>query len=115
MKDEAHPDFALREYGHHSVYTTWAISFEFVKRKNEIAANFLQVWSCLDNRDIWYELFHKEKSSRVHWSSAPPDWFKEVVGDKINFRGAVRTLLTYSLIEAKGGSNAFAMHPVVHE
>ena len=48
-------------------------------------------------------------------SSAPPDWFQEVVGDKINFRGAVRTLLAYSLIEAKEGSNSFAMHPVVHE
>ncbi|KAK3178318.1 hypothetical protein OEA41_000451 [Lepraria neglecta] len=78
MKDEAHPDFVLREYDHHSAYSTWAISFECVKRKNETAANFLQVWSCLDNRDIWCELCLNEKSSRVHWSSAPPDWFKEV-------------------------------------
>ena len=51
----------------------------------------------------------------MHWSSAPPDWFKEVVGDKINFIGAVRTLLAYSFIEAKEGFNAFTMHPVVHE
>lgn len=91
MKDEARPDFVLREYGHHSVYTTWAISFECVKRKNGTAANFLQVWSCLDNRYIWYALFHNEKSSRVHWSSALLDWFKKTVADKINFRGAVQT------------------------
>ena len=45
----------------------------------------------------------------------PPGWFQRVVSGKIGFRKAVRVLLAYSLIEAKEDSDAFAMHPVVHE
>jgi tetratricopeptide (TPR) repeat protein len=115
MKDEAHLDLALREYGHGSVYTTWNISFESVKRKNEDAAKFLQLWSYLGNGDIWYELFNNKQNPDLHKWSAPPEWFKRVVGGKTGFRKAVRVLLAYSLVEAKEDFDAFAMHPVVHE
>ena len=63
MTYEARPESALREYGNHSVRTTWTISFEGVKRKNEDAAKTLQVWSYLDNRDIWFEIFNNETSN----------------------------------------------------
>ena len=114
MEDESHPDFALREYDYRSVYTTWNVSFECVKQKNEDAAKMLQLWSCLDNKDIWYTLFNNEQNCNLRRWSSLPKWFERVMGKDINFRDAVRILLAYSLIEAKDDSDAFAMHPVVH-
>ena len=116
MEDESHPDFAPREYDYRSVYTTWNVSFECVKQKNEDAANMLQLWSYLDNKDIWYSLFNNEQNCNLeYWDSLLPQWFERVVGREVDFRRAVRILLAYSLIEAKEDSDAFAMHPVVHD
>ena len=116
MEDESHPDFAPREYDYRSVHTTWNVSFECIKQKNEDAANMLQLWSYLDNKDIWYGLFNNEQKSNLRlWHSMLPKWFEKVMGKDADFRRAVRILLAYSLIEAKEDSDAFAMHPVVHD
>ncbi len=116
MVDESHPDFAPREYNYRSVYTTWNVSFECIKQKNEDAANMLQLWSYLDNKDIWYRLFNNKQNWNLRrWCSMLPQWFQRVMGNDVDFRRAVRILLAYSLIEAKEDSDAFAMHPVVHD
>ena len=115
MEDESHPDFALREYDYRSVYTTWDVSFKCVKQKNEDAAKMLQLWSCLDNKDIWYSLFNNEQNGNLKRWMNLPRWFERVMGKDVDFRKAVRILLAYSLIEAKEDSDAFAMHPVVHD
>ena len=115
MKDESHPDFAPREYDYRSVYTTWNVSFECVKQKNDDAANMLLLWSYLDNKDIWYSLFNNEQNWNLGRWSTLPQWFERVMGNEVDFRRAVRILLAYSLIEAKEDSDAFAMHPVVHD
>lgn len=115
MKDEARPESTLGEYGNRSVQTTWTISFEYVKRKNEDAANSLQLWSYLDNRDIWFELFNgRLKFSPRRWSR-PPEWFRRMACDKLSFRRIAATLLDYSLIEARDESDSYGVHPVVHE
>lgn len=115
MKHEARPESKLREYGNRSVQTTWNISFESVKRKNEDAANMLQVWSYLDNMDIWFELFNNKRNSDLEWWSSPPEWFRRVVRNKLSFKGVAGTLLAYSLIEARQDSDSYGVHPVVHE
>ena len=115
MEDESHPDFALREYNYRSIYSTWNVSFECVKQKNEDAAKMLQLWSCLDNKDIWYSLFNNKQNWNLDCWSNLPQWFERVMGKDVDFREAVRILLAYSLIEAKEDSDAFAMHPVVHD
>ena len=111
MTYEARPESTLHEYGNRSVRTTWAISFECVKRKNEDAAKMLQVWSYLDNRDIWFEIFNNERNSDLE----APEWFRRVVRDKLSFKGVAATLLAYSLIEARQDSESYGVHPVVHE
>ena len=116
MKDESHPDFAPREYDYRSVYTTWSVSIECVKQKNEDAVSMLQLWSCLDNKDVWFGLFNNKQNWNLRcWCSMLPQWFQRVMGNDVAFRRAVRILLAYSLIEAKEDSDAFAMHPVVHD
>ena len=115
MAYEARPESTLREYGNRSVRTTWAISFEGVKRKNEDAAKMLQVWSYLDNRDIWFEVFNNNKNTDLKLWSDPPKWFCRVIRDKLSFKGVAATLLAYSLIEARQDSESYGVHPVVHE
>lgn len=115
MKDEARSGSGVREYGNRSVYTTWTVSFEYVKRKNEDAANMLEVWSYLDSRDIWFEMFdNKENTNLERWSS-PTEWFRRVVCNKLSFKGITATLLDYSLIQARHETDSYEVHPVVHE
>ena len=115
MEDEARSGSCNREYGDRSVYTTWTISFEYVKRKNEDAANMLQVWSYLDNKDIWYDIFNNKNNLNLQCWSSPPEWFRRVVCNKLSFRKMTKTLLEYSLIEARHDSDSYGVHPVVHE
>ena len=115
MKDGSHPDFAPREYGYRSVYTTWSVSVECVKQKNEDAVSMLQLWSYLDNKDVWFGLFNNEQNWNLERWTNLPQWFRRVMGKDVDFRRAVRILLAYSLIEVKEDSDAFAMHPVVHD
>ena len=115
MTYEARPESTLREYGNRSVRTTWAISFEGVKSKNEDAAKMLQVWSYLDNRDIRFDIFNNETNPRLKFWSKPPEWFRRVVRDRLSFKGVAATLLAYSLIEARQDSESYGVHPVVHE
>ena len=115
MKGEARPGSGIREYGDRSVYTTWTISFDYVLRKNEAAANMLQVWSYLDNRDIWFELFNMKGNLGLERSPSIPEWFRRVVCNKFNFRLLTAALLDYSLIEARQDSDSYGVHPVVHE
>lgn len=105
----------LPEYGNRSIQTTWTVSFEGVKKKNEDAAKMLQVWSYLDNRDIWFEMFNNKINTDLRLWSNPPAWFRRVVHDKISFKGVAATLLAYSLIEARQDSESYGVHPVVHE
>lgn len=115
MKDEARPGSGVQEYGDRSVYTTWTISFDYVMRKNQAAANMLQVWSYLDNRDIWFELFNMNGDLGLEQPSSIPEWFRRVVCNKLNFRRVTAALLDYSLIEARQDSDSYGVHPVVHE
>ena len=115
MAYEARPESTLREYKNRSVRTTWAVSFEGVKRKNEDAAKLLQIWSYLDNRDIWFEIFNNEMNSDLEAWSNPPAWFRRVVCNKVAFKGVAAILLDYSFIEAKQDSESYGVHPVVHE
>ena len=115
MTSSAGHETTLPEYGNRSIQTTWTISFEGVKKKNEDAAKMLQVWSYLDNRDIWFEIFNNKRNTDLRLWSNPPAWFRRVVHDKLSFRGVAATLLAYSLIEAKQDSESYGVHPVVHE
>ncbi len=115
MSSEAGHETTLPEYGNRSIQMTWTVSFEGVKKKNEDAAKMLQVWSYLDNRDIWFEVFNNERNPDFKYWSNPPKWFRRIFRDKLNFKGVAATLLAYSLIEARQDSESYGVHPVVHE
>ena len=111
----------LKEYEGRSVYTTWNLSFDYIRRNDAdgAAAKMLQLWSLLDNKDLWYELlsggFQRSNEVLQLWQSDIPDWFRRINTDPLTFNDVVETLLAYSMIEAKQGSDAFSIHSVVHE
>jgi tetratricopeptide (TPR) repeat protein len=107
-------DTPLRSYPNGSIQTTWMVSYEAIKKRNEIAANLIRLWAYLDHKDLWYGLF-SGVSKRSSLRETLPRWFQEMVSSELKFTKAIRELLAFSMIEAKEDVSAYSVHPVVHE
>lgn len=105
----------LRSYANGSVATTWTISYLAIQEKNKAAANLLLLWAHLDNKDLWYEMLVSASKESNVIAERTTEWLGEIARSEIEFIEAVRTLRSYSLIEAKGESLGYTMHPVVHQ
>jgi hypothetical protein len=86
---------AFPSYLEHSVWTTWTISFNAIKAKNEAATNLLLLWAFLDNKDPWHGLLHAAIVSTERW----PEWLQVMAVHKLRFVEAVKLLQSYSMIE----------------
>lgn len=100
----------LPDYPGRTIITTWKISYDELKRKDDGAAKLLQLWAYLDNRDVWYELFRWPQ-----WNHQSPDWLLQVVATEIAFLDSINMLLEYSLVEKNEGVASYSMHAVVHD
>jgi tetratricopeptide (TPR) repeat protein len=101
-----HPQ--LREYGNGGIHTTWTISYERIRKSHPIAADLLILWAYFDKQDLWYELLIKNVRFQ-------PEWFQKLVKSELDFKDAVGTLLTYSIVEEHSVPDSYSMHSVVHE
>jgi hypothetical protein len=72
----------LISYEDRTLYSTWQVSFEHIKRRNRLSAKLLQLWAYFDNQDLWFELLQ-------HGNSEDPDWIRELAEDELSFHGAV--------------------------
>ena len=109
------PAEQLLQY-HGSIWTTWVISFDEIRRKKDdgmAAANLLVLWSCLDNKDLWYELF--SGATFGQHKGTLPSWMMHIASDQLNFSKAMRLLRRYSLIEEVNELGSYSIHPVVHK
>jgi tetratricopeptide (TPR) repeat protein len=108
-------DPTLKDYPDRSVWTTWTISYQAIREKNEDTANLLLLWSFLDNKDLWYGLF--AEACKIDWRAAQmlTKWIGKVANSEIQFTGAMRLLRNYSLVEEITGTTSYATHPVVHQ
>src|SRR5487761_835936 len=52
----------LNSYEDRILYSTWQLSFDQVKQRNELSAKLLQLWAYFDNEDIWFELLQNGDS-----------------------------------------------------
>jgi hypothetical protein len=93
--------------------STWTVSYEHIKRKDETAANFLRLWAYLDDRDLWFELFAPGSPLPIRAESRT--WFQSAVSNRENFAKVMHTLLSYSMIHAKEDSPAYSMPAVFHD
>ena len=114
METHTTSQMPLQEYHNGSIWTTWMISFRAIQQTDEASANLLQLWACLDCKDLWYELLvparRKIESSEGH----VPEWFQAITQSKLTFVQKTKHLLSYSLIEGTQGGS-YTVHPVVHE
>ncbi|KAN0072275.1 HET domain containing protein [Elaphomyces granulatus] len=103
----------LSSYEDRTLYSTWQLSFDHVKQRNELSAKLLRLWAYFDNQDIWFELLR-------HGDSEDPDWIHELTEDELSFNGAVRVLSDHGLVEVDMSSQeriesrGYSIHGCVH-
>ena len=97
------------DYPERTIVTTWQISFDELKRRNEGAAKLLRLWGYLDNQELWFRLLQW-----AGYESAAPGWLRKIMATEISFLGTIDILLNYSLIERNDGET-YSMHTVVHD
>jgi tetratricopeptide (TPR) repeat protein len=103
----------VSSYEDRALYSTWQLSFDHVKQRNELSAKLLRLWAYFDNQDLWFELLR-------HGDSEDPDWIRELAEDELSFHGAVRVLSDHGLVEVDTSSQewiesrGYSIHGCVH-
>src|SRR6202161_4699289 len=103
----------LSSYEDRTLYSTWQLSFDHVKQRNELSAKLLRLWAYFDNQDIWFELLR-------HGDSEDPEWIHELTKDELSFNEAVRVLSDHGLVEVDMSSQelmesrGYSIHGCVH-
>jgi Tfp pilus assembly protein PilF len=105
----------LKDYPNRSVWTTWGISYKAIREKNEDTANLLLLWSFLDNKDLWHDLFALSYKRLPIIAQMLSRWIGTIANSEIQFTVAMRLLRSYSLVEEITGTTGYATHPVVHQ
>jgi hypothetical protein len=97
-----------RHYRQGNILHTWEITYHKIKKQWPNSIKLLMLLAQFDSQDAWYELIQ----NGCHSSS--PMWLKEVASNPSGFRGSVKILLQFSLLESKR-QGSYAMHPVVQD
>ncbi|KAN0072319.1 hypothetical protein V8E54_009248 [Elaphomyces granulatus] len=103
----------LSSYEDRTLYSTWQLSFDHVKQRNELSAKLLQLWAYFDNQDIWFELLQ-------HSNSEDPGWIRRLTEDELSFNEAIRVLSDHGLVEVDMSSQeliesrGYSIHSCVH-
>ncbi|KAH7351383.1 hypothetical protein BKA66DRAFT_598364 [Pyrenochaeta sp. MPI-SDFR-AT-0127] len=104
----------LNSYEDRSLYTTWQITFDRIRRQNAASAQLLKLWAYFDKQDVWFELL------RHAARSTDDKWIQQLTEDELNFNAAVRLLCEYGLAHAEpslqqpSGSAGYSVHSCVH-
>ncbi|KAI9666161.1 MAG: hypothetical protein M1821_004096 [Bathelium mastoideum] len=111
-QDEDEPP--LEDYEDRSIWTTWSISYNAIRKKNEAAANLLLLWSYLDNKDLWHGMFAAACEICAIAAQCLSEWIGDVANREIKFVQAMKLLQNYSLVESGSDKGSYSTHPVVH-
>jgi tetratricopeptide (TPR) repeat protein len=114
MQSDDLADAPLQDYPERSVWTTWVISYQAVRKKHKLTANLLLLWSFLDNKDLWHGLFAAACKASTGAKSMLLAWVGDVANNEIAFSRAMQLLRNYSLVEEVESTGGYATHPVVH-
>ncbi|KAF1971156.1 HET-domain-containing protein, partial [Bimuria novae-zelandiae CBS 107.79] len=103
----------LNSYEDRSLYTTWEITFNRVRKQNAASAQLLKLWAYFDKQDVWFGLLR-------HAHSTGDKLIKELTKDEMSFNRAVRLLCEYGLAHPEplhgqsSVSAGYSMHSCVH-
>ncbi|KAJ5641444.1 hypothetical protein N7490_005444 [Penicillium lividum] len=92
-----------------TLYTTWDISYDCLKKKDLDAAKLLKLLAYFSNQGLWYELFSNgltDKSS---------EWLHDMFTDDVSFQGVMIVLTDWSFLELDSSSGSWSMHKCVHD
>ena len=98
---------SLPSYEDQTIYSTWNLSYIYIRKENKSAAKLLELWAYFDNRDLWYDLLKAGEDEA-------PDWFLDIIGTKLAFNSAIGKLRKHALIEKLTESDGYSMHHCVH-
>ncbi|KAA8622019.1 Kinesin [Pyrenophora tritici-repentis] len=115
MESQHLPNAPLKDYPDRSVWTTWALSYQAIRSKHKATANLLLLWSYLDNKDLWYELFSAACKASETSRTMLFEWIGDIAKNEIDFYNAIGRLRNYSLVESIQETRSYATHPVVHK
>ena len=106
---------SLREYPNRNILTTWTLSYQEMEKACPNAAQMLQLWSCFDHNDLWYELFAAPLLRKVVSEAKLPGWYVQSISSQVEFTRVIQVLLNYSLAQPHSMPSAYSVHPVVHK
>ena len=90
-----------------TIYSTWDLSYIYIREEDESAAKLLKLWAYFDNRDLWYDLLRAGKENA-------PGWFLDITSTELAFLSAIGKLRKHALIESLTDSDGYSMHHCVH-
>ncbi|KAL5371064.1 hypothetical protein DPSP01_014515 [Paraphaeosphaeria sporulosa] len=103
----------LSSYEDRSLYTTWQVTFDLIRKQNAASAQLLKLWAYFDKQDMWFELIR-------HARSTDDEWIQKLTQNKVSFNKAVRLLCEYGLAHPEpslgqpSGSGGYGVHSCVH-
>jgi tetratricopeptide (TPR) repeat protein len=103
----------LNSYEDRSLYTTWQVTFDRIRKQNAASAQLLKLWAYFDKQDLWFGLLQ-------YAHSADDEWIQKLTEDELSFNEAVRLLCEYGLAHPEAssgqlaGSAGYGMHSCVH-
>ena len=97
----------LLSYEDRTIYSTWNLSYDCIRRENQSAAKLLELWAYFDNRDLWYDLLKAGEDNA-------PSWFLDIIETKLAFNSVLGTLQKHALVEKLAESDGYSMHNCVH-
>jgi tetratricopeptide (TPR) repeat protein len=105
----------VSSYEDRSLYTTWQLSLDQIKRRDNSAAKLLKLWAYFDRQDVWYELLQCGSQC-----GRPCEWLQQVTGNRMSFDHTMRLLCSYGLVEPESskhkaaGAIGYSVHSCVH-
>ena len=115
----------------YTVYTTWEISVESIKKlaesgKSDVAANALEIltfFGFCHFDDITEEMF-RSAWGNLAYTEQCPWWASNILGmirdyrpsnwESFAFNEVIHLLSSYSLVHVSGSTNRISLHPLVH-
>lgn len=97
MESENPADAPCQDYPDRSVWTTWAISYNAIREKNETSANLLLFWAFFDNKNLWHDLFAAAYNASTFVTKRLSKLIGNIASNQFEFTKAIQLLRNYSL------------------
>jgi tetratricopeptide (TPR) repeat protein len=103
----------LSSYEDRSLYTTWQVTYDRIRKENAASAQLLKLWAYFDKQDVWFGLLQRACDTEN-------EWIRKLTEDELSFNEAVRLLCEYGLAHPEpslgqpSGSAGYGVHSCVH-